>query len=104
MGATKNEDFSALVTLTLDVASVAANITVEQTFPLPGLKVGDFVTVNKPSINANLGICSSRVSAVDQIAITFVNPSAGAVNPAPEEYTILVHRPERAYAGSVPAL
>lgn len=80
--------------LSIDVASVAINTTAEQTFTLPGVRVGDVIIVNKPTLNAGLGVCNSRVSANDQIALTFNNNTAGAIDPAAMTYDIIVFRPD----------
>lgn len=81
-----------VVTLPLDVTSVAANTTAERTLTVPGVRVGDMVFVNKPSLSAGLGVCNARVSAADTIAITFNNNTASGIDPASENYTILVVR------------
>ena len=94
MGATIREDRFGVVSLTIDVASVAINTTAEQTFTLTGLRTGDFVFVNKPSLSAGLGVAGARVSANDTIAITFVNATAGAIDPASQTYLVFWFRPE----------
>ena len=76
----------------LDVASVAANTTAEQTFTVTGLTTADKVFVNKPSLNAGLGIVNARVSAADTLALTFVNATAAAIDPAAETYAIVALR------------
>lgn len=76
----------------LDVASVAANTTAEQTFTVTGLTTGDKVFVNKPAATAGLGIVNARVSAADTLALTFVNATAGAIDPAAETYSIVAIR------------
>lgn len=76
----------------LDVASVAANTTAEQTFTVAGLTTDDKVFVNKPSVNAGLGIVNARVSAADTLAITFVNATAAAIDPGAETYAVLAIR------------
>jgi hypothetical protein len=90
---------------TLNPASVAANTTAEQTFTVPGLRVGDLVWVNTPPVgtgagqlNAGLGVCGARVSASDTLALRFNNNTAGALDAGTSDYTILVVRPE---SGSV---
>lgn len=88
-----------VVTVNLDVASVAANTSAEQTFTVPGLIPGDVVLVNIPStINNGLGLSGARVSAANTLALRFTNSTAGALNPAAADYTVAVIRPE-----SVPA-
>lgn len=82
----------AQLSSSLNVASVAANTTAEQTFTITGLDTGDLVFVNKPALSAGLGIANARVSAADTLAITFVNATAGAIDPAAETYKIFVFR------------
>lgn len=76
-------------TATIDVASVAANTTSEQTFTVSGLTTDDLVIVNKPSHDAGLGIVGQRVSGTDTIAITYMNTTAAAIDPASETYDII---------------
>jgi hypothetical protein len=40
-----------------------------------------------------LGIAGARVSATSSVTITFVNATAGALDPASETYLFLVMRP-----------
>lgn len=82
----------AQLTASLDVASVAANVSAEQTFTVAGLAVGDLVFVIKPSLSAGLGVVNARVSAADTLAITFMNTTAAPVDPAAETYQIFVMR------------
>lgn len=89
-----NAGMMFVVQIAFDVTSVAINTTAERTFTVPGVKTGDLVFVNKPSLNAGLGICNVRVSAADTIAITYNNNTAGAIDPASETYNILVIRPD----------
>lgn len=78
-------------TSTLNPASVAAATSAEQTFTVTGLAVGDIVlAVNKPTATAGVGIVNARVSAANTLALTFVNATAGAVDPASESYEIVV--------------
>ena len=95
MGVQLNEDRWGVISQSINVASVAINTTAEQTFTVPGLKTGDMVFVNKPSASAGLGIVNCRVSAADTLAITFVNATGGAIDPAAETYLIFWLRPEK---------
>lgn len=95
MTAALYEGPSGVLTATLDVAEVAANTTAEQTFTVEGLKVGDFVTVNKPSHSEGLGIVGCRVSAADTLAITFGNFTGAGIDPAAEAYLVHWRRYER---------
>lgn len=81
-----------LTSLTIDPASVATITTAEQTFTVPGLRVGDAVFVNKPSLTTGLGVANARASAANTLAITFVNPTAGGVDAASETWTVLTVR------------
>lgn len=83
-----------VIRVTLDPASVAANTTAEQTFSVPGLLLGDFVEVSKPSATAGLGIVNVRVSAADTLAMTFSNNTGSPIDAAAELYSIKVTRPE----------
>lgn len=77
------------LTATLSPAQVAANTTAEQTFTVTGVAVGDVIFVNKPTAQAGLGIAGVRVSAANQIAITFVNATASPITPtASQTYQI----------------
>jgi hypothetical protein len=95
MGALINEDRFGVIQLSIDVASIANNATAEQTFACPGLRVGDFVEVSKPSHSSGVVIGNARVSAANTIAIQFSNVSGGAVDPAAETYLIFWFRPEK---------
>jgi hypothetical protein len=77
------------VSVTLSPAAVAADTSAEQTFSVPGVAVGDVVFVNKPTAQAGLGIVGARVSAANQIAVTFVNATAASITPtASQSYLI----------------
>ena len=91
-----------VVSVTLSPAQVAANTTAEQTFTVPGLKVGDFVDVNKPTAQAGLGLAAVRVSAANTLAITFSNNTASPITPtASEVYSVLYARPDSVQAGVI---
>lgn len=92
-----------LVQVSIDVASVAANTTAEQTFTIKGLAINDLVSVKKPSLSAGLGLVNARVSAADTLALTFVNATAAPIDPAAETYSILVIRPDGNVPGGLPA-
>lgn len=82
------------VRVALTPAIVNANTTAEQTFAVSGIPAGNWMAVvNKPTTQAGLGIVGCRVSAVDQIAITFSNNTAGGITPtAGETYNVLLAR------------
>ena len=78
--------------ITLDVASVAANVTSEQTFSVKGINSSDTLIINKPSHTIGLGIVNVRASAKDEIAITFMNATGSVIDPSSEEYILVAIR------------
>lgn len=91
----------SIVTVTADIGSVAANTSEAETVTVPGVKVGDFVAVSKPSVEAGLMFGSCRVSAADTVEITVMNTTAGAIDEASESLTFLVVRQDGANIGRV---
>ena len=76
------------VALTPDVVQPGS---AEQLFLVPGVKLGDFVGVNKPTPQSGLGIGGARASANGQIGLTFTNDSGGPILPIQEEfYTVMI--------------
>lgn len=76
--------------VTISPASVAKNISAEQTFTVAGLQTGDLVVVNKPTSQAGLGITGTRVTAANTLGITFMNATATAIVPtASESYKVV---------------
>lgn len=91
------------VTVTFDPAAVATITVAEQTMTVPGVLVGDIVVAwQKPSTTTGVGVVNARVSAANTLALAFVNPTAGSVNPASESWTFLIARPET--PGALPAI
>jgi len=74
--------------VTLTPTSVATLTTAEQTFVVTGLVAGSPVWVNKPSVQPGLGIVGARVSSANNLAINFLNTTAGTLTPVSEVYTI----------------
>ena len=73
------------------LAQVNTITTSEQTVTVPGLEVGDFVSVVKPTHQAGLGVVNARVSAKNTLAITFVNPTAAGITPTASEIYLVLH-------------
>ena len=76
---------------TINPASVAANTVAAQTFTVTGLTTSDKVLVN-PGVDLGVGIGAVRVSAANTLSVEFVNPTAGAVDPASSTWLILAVR------------
>lgn len=72
----------------LTPTSVAANTTTEQLFTVSSVRVGDLIQVNKPTVQAGLDIVGCRVSANNQIGITFMNVTSAAIVPTAENYIV----------------
>ena len=86
----------SVISVTLSPAAAVANTSAEQTFTVNGLQAGDFVSVNKPTAQAGLGIVGSRVSAANTLAITFGNFTGSDITPtASQVYLVLVSRKDR---------
>ena len=85
----------SVISVTLSPAAIVLNTTAEQTFTVNGLLPGDFVSCNKPTSQAGLGIVGCRVSAANTFAITFSNNTGSSITPtAAQVYKILVSRPD----------
>jgi hypothetical protein len=75
---------------TLSPAAVAANTSVEQTFTVTGVRVGDLIQVNKPTAQAGLDIGGIRVVSNNVVGITFMNTTASPITPtAAESYNFV---------------
>lgn len=78
----------ATLSATLTPAVVAINTTTEQLFTVTGAIVGQMIQVSKPTAQAGLDIVGVRVSANNQVGITFLNATAATITPtAAEVYT-----------------
>lgn len=74
-------------------AALTASTTTARTYTVQGIRLGDVITVNKPSHTAGVGIANARASAADTIEITFGNYTAGTPSlPATEVYLVQVDR------------
>ncbi len=69
----------------------------EQLFAVPGVKLGDFVGVNKPTPQAGLGLGGARASANGQIGLTFTNDSGAPITPIPGEFYTMFTASEAAH-------
>jgi hypothetical protein len=99
MGAMINEDRFGVITFTYDPGSIAAATTAEQTVTVPGVLPGDYISVSKPTLSAGVGIVNCRVSAVNTVAVQWVNATAAAVDPGSETYQAFVFRAEKVTPG-----
>lgn len=77
---------------TITPASVAAATVSEQTFTVTGLTTADKVFVNHAVFGNATGIAGVRVSAANTLAVSFVNPTAGALTPGAGTWNIVAIR------------
>jgi hypothetical protein len=99
--ADRNGDAYGVANITVDLGSVAANTTEEETVTVPGLTTDMYVMVNKPSLSAGIGVAGARVSANDTLILTIVNSTAGAVDAASETYKLFWFKPNQTDVGAV---
>jgi hypothetical protein len=78
--------FQAAVSLT--PSSVSGQSTSEQTFAVAGLAPGDAVWVSPPARTNNTALAGARVSAPNTLALTFTNPTTGALTPPAGIYIV----------------
>lgn len=95
------QDVMVTIDAPLTPVSVAANTTAEQTFTVLGLPASSEVVVNKPSVTPGLGIGGARVSALNTLAINYINNTAAAITPPAETYVIALFPAPAPAAGSV---
>lgn len=91
---TKASSNIQVLSATFDPAQVNTITTSEQTVTVTGVLLDRDVvlSVTKPTHTTGLGIVNARVSANDTIAVTFMNPTAGNINPPSETYVFVVLR------------
>ena len=81
-----------LYALTLSPASVAPNVTAEQTFTFQGLNLNDWVESQFiGTVQAGLSVASTRVSAANTLAISFSNVTAATITPTASGSYLLLH-------------
>jgi len=69
---------------------VTPNSTNEKAFTLTGVTATEMVFVSKPTTQAGLAVCSSRVSGTNAVGVTFANLTAATITPtAGESYSVL---------------
>jgi hypothetical protein len=74
--------------------NIPANTSVETTYTLQGVNVGDFLEINKPSHTTGICVGNIRVPANNQVAVQFMNVTAAPIAPTTEAYLIALTRYE----------
>lgn len=75
-------------------SNIPANSSVETTYTMQGVQVGDFLEINKPSHTTGICVGNIRVPANNQIAVQFMNVTASPIAPSAEAYLIALTRYE----------
>lgn len=80
--------------ITLTPTAVAATTAPVQNYAATGigLLATDTVVVTPPSVTAGVAAASAYVSAVDQLSIQWVNPTASSATPPSGSYLVTVFR------------
>lgn len=90
-----NQRGSFVLGVSITPASAGATTATEQLFTVPGVQATDLlVDVSVPSVLAGVTLGGFRVTAVNQIGICFVNPTAGPLTPPAGVFKITIARPE----------
>jgi len=79
-------------TVNITPASVAANVSAEQSFSVALARTGDFVSVTPPSLTAGTVIGGCRASANGTVQITFGNLTGGGLTPPSGDYVFFMAR------------
>ena len=72
----------------VDIPSIATITTVDAQLPAPFCKVGElyliWIDIGASGLDNGLGyVATAHCEAPDTLDVRFVNPTAGAINPAP---------------------
>ena len=80
---------------TVNPASVAANVAVAEALAVPGVLLGDFVIAFTLPLSVAVAAVHAEVTDNDEVTVTFINPTAGALDPAADTLTVYVVRPDQ---------
>lgn len=90
-----NVDRMGIVAITINPGAVSANTTSQQSFTVPGLRVGDYVVTAPPSYTAGFIVATSRVTTDDTLTIEFANITGSSIDVSSRVYTFIWFRPSR---------
>lgn len=83
-----------VVSATVDLGSVAANTSEEETATVSGVKTGDVVVCIDSALEAGQVVAQARVSAANTVTLQVINTTGLAIDAASKTMTFLVVRPE----------
>lgn len=80
--------------VTFDAASCGAAAVTIQTVTIPGAQPGDSVLLTPPAagLSVAVGVLPGYVSVLNTAKVPFVNPTAGALDPASAVYEYVLFR------------
>lgn len=78
----------------IDLPSLATQVSAVQAFTVTGVKVGDIVLAYHYPTDLTVGyvIGSVRVTAADQVKMELTNNSAGTIDPAAQNFVFIIMR------------
>jgi hypothetical protein len=92
------------MSLTLNPASVATITAAEQDFAVPGVKADDIIVYfGMVTATAGLGVAGYRVKSANTVSVTFVNPTAGAIDAASGSFRLVIARLDSDLVGGLPS-
>ena len=83
------------VQVSIDHATIPAQSTIPQTFPLPlhSARIGDVVSVNPVGVlPAGIAIAATRIAGPDTLEVTLANITAAPIDPASVLYDVLIRK------------
>jgi hypothetical protein len=94
-----NVQSTFILTLTLTPVATTNAATAEQNFTIPGLAVGDTVSIYANFAYTSLvTITNARVSAANTLTVAFTNNTAGSLTAPAGIYNVEVNRPMAGFA------
>lgn len=91
----------SIVTVAVDLGSVAANTSEEETATVPGVKVGDVVVCMDSALSAGQVISQARASAADTVLLQVINTTASPIDAGSRSMKFLVVSQDGANLGRV---
>ena len=74
---------------TIDPGNVAANVSLDVTHTVEGLRLYHPVVVWAPSLEANLVLCNAHCSAKDTLKFRLSNHTGTGINPASQTFYVV---------------
>lgn len=78
------------VTVSLTPASVGIATVADQNVTIAGVEVGDIIIPVQDPITNAVALTKAKCTTAGTVALTFVNPTAGALTPTAGNYTFLI--------------